>query len=346
MIDIKQVDITHIKEFINNHRYPSYRAEQIWNWIWINKVNSFNEMKNLPKTLIKDLSDNYNFLPIFINKEFFSTDKTIKVSFKLFDNNFVEGVIIPSENRLTACLSTQVGCPLNCSFCATGHFGFQRNLNTGEIFDQVVLLNNISKKKFNKTISNIVLMGMGEPFLNYNNVCSALNKLCLDKGLNYSASKITVSTIGFPEKILTYANEKRPWSLAISLHSAIEEKRNELIPASKKYKLSDLQNSLKQFCKISGKKITIEYLMLKNINDGKDDLKALINFCSKIPSKVNLINYNPVPELKYEKSDLNTINYFQTELNNKNITSIIRKSMGNDILAACGQLANKVNFEK
>lgn len=320
----------------------SFRAKQIQDWLWKKGVLEIDEMTNLPDSLCSKIKESFSWDRIRLLTLQKAADSTIKAAFELHDKRVIEGVIIPSDKRFTACISTQVGCPVKCAFCATGQLGFMRNLSCGEIFDQVIDLNRLSYKYFGHCLTNIVVMGMGEPMLNYDNTINALKRLCSKDSLGWSAQRITLSTVGIPDKIKKLADEKLKIRLAISLHSAIQEKRETLIPLARKYQLDELLNALKYFTQKTKQQITFEYIMLKGINDQKNDAKALIRLSSLINAKINLIQYNHVDGINYSSSEIEQLNIFKNLLFEKHLNVKLRQSRGKDIDAACGQLANKI----
>ena len=346
MRNIRTITKNDLSAFINSINEKPFRINQILDWIWKYRVTSFDEMTNLSINLRNKLSNEFFIDFIKVHSTQISEDDTLKVSFELYDNDFVEGVIIPSENRFTACISSQVGCPLACRFCATGHGGFTRNLSTGEIYDQVFLLNEICLERFKKPLTNIVLMGMGEPLLNYENVVQAIEIITSDRGMDWAKHRITLSTAGIPDKIKKLADDGIKVNLALSLHTPIDEVRFNLLPVSKKYPLDQLSESLRYYTHKLNLKVTIEYLLLKGINDSTHDAKELVKFCSRFASKINLIEYNSVPGLDFERATPENTALFLKTLQEKNIISKIRKSRGKDIDAACGQLANKLKNDK
>ncbi len=343
---IRNLTLKELSTWLNQFNHSSYRAKQIYYWLWNKNIRQFDEIKNLPKNLIKQLEENFILDIIQIKNIQVSIDKTQKVAFELYDKFIVEGVVIPSSNRVTACISTQVGCPVKCSFCATGQMGFKRNLNVGEIIDQVILLNKISEEQFNQKLTNIVIMGMGEPFLNYENTINALQIITSPETMNWSANRITLSTVGIPDVIERFSDENIKVKLAVSLHSPIQSNREQIIPISKKYVLDDLISSLKKYVKKTKKEITFEYLMLHQFNDTLKDAKELLKICSKLKSKVNLISYNNVDGVHFKCSDETNILRFYNYLKSKNINVKIRESRGHDIDAACGQLSIKICVKK
>ncbi len=339
--NIRLLTFDELKEFILNIGERSFRANQIWNNIWVNNINDFNNFTNIPIFLRQKLSENFTNTTIKIDSQYLSKDKTSKFIFSLFDNSSIEGVLIPSKNRTTACISTQAGCPLKCRFCATGQLGFQRNLDFTEIYDQVILINNYSKEIFNKKLSNIVIMGMGEPFLNFDEVIKSISYLTNEKYFGMSPKRITLSTSGIIDKIYKFSDLKIGINLAISLHSAAQKIREQIMPIAQNNNINDLIKALEYYYKTNNERVTIEYLLLNNVNDSLKDAKELANFCKHFPVKINIIDYNNIAEANFEKSNENKKNSFVEYLEKLNILVNVRKSRGDEISAACGQLANK-----
>jgi len=340
-IDIRSLSEDQIINFFEKKGFDSYRGSQVYEWIWKKSAYSFDEMTNLSKDLRTILGDTFVINHIEVDKIQKSSDGTIKNAVKLFDDYTVESVLIPTDNRTTACVSSQVGCSLDCEFCATSKIKRMRNLNPDEIYDQVVTINNQSLKYFERSLSNIVFMGMGEPLMNFNNLIKSIEKISSDKGLNISQKRIVVSTSGIPKMIKKLADENLKVNLALSLHSAIEETRNKIMPFSKKFSLIEIKESLLYWYSKTQRRITFEYIVWKDINDGVDDINALVNFCKSIPSKVNLIEYNPIGDEFFRSASQNSINLYKDLLEKNKITVTVRRSRGKDIDAACGQLANK-----
>ena len=340
-IDIRNLSENQIINFFEEKGFDSYRGRQLYEWIWKKSAHSFDDMTNLSKDLRLMLDSHFVINHIEVDKIQKSSDGTIKNAVKLFDDYTVESVLIPTDERTTACVSSQVGCSLDCHFCATAKLKRMRNLNPDEIYDQVVTINNQSLKYFNKSISNIVFMGMGEPLMNYNNLISSIEKISSDKGLNISQKRIVVSTSGIPKMIKKLADENLKVNLALSLHSAIEEKRNKIMPFSKKFSLDDIKESLLYWYSLTKRRITFEYIVWKGVNDNIDDINALIKYCKSIPSKVNLIEYNSIGDESFKSASQNMINLYKDLLEKNKITVTVRRSRGKDIHAACGQLANK-----
>ena len=299
-------------------------------------------MQNIPKDLIAFLDKNFVINSIKIDRLQKSKDGTIKNAIELFDGNIVECVLIPSKNRITACVSSQVGCSLNCRFCATAKLKRMRNLNPDEIYDQVVLINKQANEFFNRPLSNIVFMGMGEPLMNYTNVLKSIDKITSKSGLGMSSKRIVLSTSGVPKMIKKMADDKVKFKLAVSLHSAINETRNSIMPFNEKMDLKKLLDSLVYWYDKTKSIITYEYVIWKGINDSEKDIEALINFCKKAPSKVNLIQYNSIDDSSFVQASESVISEYVSRLQKNKISVTIRKSRGQDIDAACGQLANKI----
>ncbi|MDA8630797.1 23S rRNA (adenine(2503)-C(2))-methyltransferase RlmN [Flavobacteriaceae bacterium] len=340
-IDIRSLSENQIIEFFEQKGFDSYRGKQVYEWIWKKSTYSFDEMTNLSKDLRLMLDLNFVINHIEVDKIQKSSDGTIKNAVKLFDDYTVESVLIPTDDRTTACVSSQVGCSLDCKFCATSKLKRMRNLNPDEIYDQVVTINNQSLKYFKRSLSNIVFMGMGEPLMNYNNLIESIEKISSDKGLNISQKRIVVSTSGIPKMIKKLADENLKVNLALSLHSAIEETRNSIMPFSAKFSLEDIKESLLYWYSKTKRRITFEYIVWKGINDSVDDINALVNYCKYIPSKVNLIEYNSIGDETFKSASQSMINLYKDLLEKNKITVTVRRSRGKDIDAACGQLANK-----
>ncbi len=340
-IDIRGLSEEQIIEFFEKKGFDSYRGRQVYEWIWRKSCYSFDEMTNISKDLRDVLDNHFVINHIQVDKIQKSFDGTIKNALKLHDDHTVESVLIPTDDRTTACVSSQVGCSLDCKFCATSKLKRMRNLNPDEIYDQVVTINDQSLKYFNRPLSNIVYMGMGEPLMNYNNLIKSIEKISSDKGLNMSQKRIVVSTSGIPKMIKKLADENLKVNLALSLHSAIEETRNKIMPFSKKFSLDEIKDSLIYWYSKTKRKITFEYIVWKDINDSIEHIIALVNYCKSIPSKVNLIEYNSIGDQNFESANQNIINLYKDMLEKNRITVTVRRSRGKDIDAACGQLANK-----
>ena len=339
--DSRSLSFDKLTSFFVKNNYPSYRAKQVYEWLWKKSCYSFKDMTNISYELREILENEFVINNIKVDKFQKSKDGTIKNAIKLHDNLIVESVLIPTENRTTACVSSQVGCSLDCEFCATSKMDRIRNLNPDEIYDQVVTINNQSLQYFDRPLSNIVFMGMGEPLMNYKNLVKSIEMISSDKGLNISQKRIVVSTSGIPKMIKKLADEDLKVNLALSLHSAIEETRNKIMPFSIKFPLNDIKESLDYWYLKTKRKITFEYIVWKGINDSIEHIDALVKYCKSITSKVNLIEYNTIGDEDFQSASPNIINLYKSILEKNKITVTIRRSRGKDIDAACGQLANK-----
>ncbi|MXV37551.1 23S rRNA (adenine(2503)-C(2))-methyltransferase RlmN [Flavobacteriaceae bacterium Ap0902] len=341
--DIRKLTLEELTQFIKEFGEKPFRAKQIYEWLWNKNAHSFDEMTSISKELREELSRHFVIQPITLEEHQKSNDGTIKNAVKLFDGNVVESVLIPTDSRTTACVSSQVGCSLDCKFCATSRLKRMRNLTAAEIVDQVSLIDQQSKRDFNHPLSNIVYMGMGEPLLNFNNVVDSVKKITTPhpNGLGMSPRRITVSTSGIPKMIEKLADENLRVGLALSLHSAIEEKRNKIMPFSEKFPLEDILDSLRYWYDKTGSRITIEYIIWKDINDTKEDMNALVRFCQRVPVKVNLIEYNSIGDPEFQQAPPEITDAYIAALERHNIIVNVRRSRGKDIDAACGQLANK-----
>ena len=339
--DIRKLSLEDLENHLTSMGEKSFRAKQIYEWLWKKNAHSFEDMTNLSKSLRVELEEFFSIPNAHVDLLQRSQDGTIKNGVKLHDGLMVESVLIPTETRTTACVSSQVGCSLNCEFCATARLKRMRNLEVAEIVDQVALIDQQSREYFDRPLSNIVFMGMGEPMMNYKNVVEANRKITTPEGLGMSARRITVSTSGIPKMIKMLADENIKVKLALSLHSAIEHKRNEIMPFSEKFPLTEIMEALQYWYKETGSVITFEYCVWGGINDGEEDIKALIKYCRKVPSKVNLIQYNPIGEGKFDHRSIEAEERYVRELEKAGITVMVRRSRGGDIDAACGQLANK-----
>jgi 23S rRNA (adenine2503-C2)-methyltransferase len=339
LADITDFDEESLKFELPNE--PKFRISQIFKWLWQKDITSFNDFTNIPKNLRDKLANSFYLPTLDIVEQQTSKDKSVKIAFSLYDKAVVEAVLIPQHNRVTLCVSSQVGCNVGCSFCATGQMGFSRNLSVGEIVFQVKKMQQLSTEIYDTHLSNIVFMGMGEPLLNYQNILRAIEIITDKDGMGISPKRITLSTVGIAPKITDMANHGVKFNLAVSLHSADDLIRNQLIPANKQYNLEKLQNAIAYFHRQTNNRITIEYLLMKGVNDSLDDAKKLLQFCKAFPVKINIIEYNPVDGLPYSKSDHETMENFKTILTNHNLIVNIRRSKGKDIDAACGQLAAK-----
>jgi len=339
--DIRKLKLDELKEFFIQHGEKPFRAQQVYEWLWNKSAKDFEQMTNLSVGLRDMLKTHFVINHIKVDKMQRSADGTIKNAVTLFDGMVVESVLIPTEKRITACVSSQVGCSLACKFCATARLKRQRNLSPDEIYDQVVAIKEQAELFYNRPLTNIVFMGMGEPLLNYANVIAAIEKITSQKGLNMASKRITVSTVGVAKMIIKMADDGVKFNLAVSLHSALDKTRSSIMPINDTNPLDELADALRYWYKVTGKKVTYEYVVWKGINDKEEDARALLKFCKVIPSKVNLIEYNPIDDGEFQQASEDALNMYMHLLESHGITTRIRKSRGKDIDAACGQLANK-----
>jgi len=341
--DIRAIDADHLKDLIVDHGWPRDRYDQVAEWIWKKQKTDFASIKNIPKDLREFLAEHFHFLPVITDKVQKSTDGTMKSRMRLHDDHLVESVLIPvpRDNRYTVCVSSQVGCSLSCSFCATGQMKRMRNLTAAEIYDQIVLVNEQSLKEFDHRLTNIVFRGMGEPLLNYKNVLRSIELISSEKGLGMSPKRITVSTVGIAKMIKKLADDKVRFNLAISLHAADDEKRSSIMPINDQNNLKTLMESLVYFSENTKNRISYEYIAFDKFNDSLEDASNLVKLCRKFPVKVNIIEYNNISGVDFDKSNVDRLDNFAKYLRDRGVTVTIRKSRGKDIDAACGQLANK-----
>jgi 23S rRNA (adenine2503-C2)-methyltransferase len=320
---------------------PAFRAKQVYQWLWQKSAAHFGEMTNLSKELRTKLEEGFMISPVLIDEMQVSNDRTIKCAMKLHDDKIVESVLIPSENRMTVCISSQVGCSLTCKFCATGRLKRLRNLTAGEIYDQVALVKKLSEQKYGLPLTNIVYMGMGEPLLNYKEVLDSVEHITSQSGLGMAAKRITVSTAGVAKMIRQLGDDQVKFNLALSLHAANDAKRNHIMPINETNSLDNLAEAMNYYCEKTNSKVTFEYIVFKDFNDSLQDAKELAKFCSRVPSKVNIIEYNPIDEGEFQQTTPERLEVFFRYLADKGIQVNVRRSRGKDIDAACGQLANK-----
>ncbi|HEX8608900.1 MAG TPA: 23S rRNA (adenine(2503)-C(2))-methyltransferase RlmN [Pedobacter sp.] len=340
-IDIRALDLPQLQQHFVGMKEPSYRAKQVYQWLWEKSARSFEEMSNLSKDLRAKLDEQFAINVVEVNKSQFSNDHTIKNAFRLYDGNIVEGVLIPLEDRMTACVSSQVGCSLTCKFCATGYMDRKRNLNADEIYDQVVLIDQQAKLNYKVPLTNIVYMGMGEPLLNYANVMKSIERITAPDGLNMSYKRITVSTAGIAKMIKKLGDDGAKFNVALSLHAANDKKRNEIMPINEANSLKSLEEALKYYFSKTKNPVTYEYIVFNNFNDEIEDAMELAKFCKHIPCKVNLIEYNPIQFADFINAEGDKIDAFSAYLKGQGVNTNIRRSRGKDIDAACGQLAVK-----
>lgn len=340
--DIRQLSAEELTAWFKDEGEQAFRAKQVQEWIWKKSATSFNEMTNLSVGLREKLNAHFTFNPVEVSETQKSKDGTIKSAFKLHDGFMVEGVLIPTSSRVTACISSQVGCSLTCSFCATGRLKRERNLDAGEIYDQVVKIKEQAEGT-GRSLTNIVYMGMGEPLLNYKNVLESIDRITSPDGLGMASKRITVSTAGIAKMITKLGDDQVKFGLALSLHAANDEKRNRIMPINEQNSLTALAEALKHYYEKTGNKVTYEYIIFKGFNDEIADAIELAQFCQHVPCKINIIEYNPIDDGELEQADPEKVDAFAAYLEQKGQIVNIRRSRGKDIDAACGQLANKTS---
>jgi 23S rRNA (adenine2503-C2)-methyltransferase len=319
-----------------------FRLKQIQEWIWQKHAHSFEAMSNLPKDLRQKLASDFSLPALQVDATQHSSDGTVKSRFKTFDGHLIEGVLIPTDDRKTACVSSQIGCSLSCKFCATGYMDRKRNLTYDEIVDQVVLINQQSEQVFEKKLSNIVFMGMGEPLMNYNNVLKAIERISAEDGLFMSPRRITVSTAGVAKQIRKLGDDEVKFKLALSLHAPNDAKRNQIMPINETNNIKVLTEALNYFYKKTGNEITLEYILFKGLNDSAKDAEELTRIFRQIPADlINIIEYNSIDAFQFTKPDEDDVQSFMHILSANKVNARLRRSRGKDIDAACGQLANK-----
>lgn len=319
----------------------SFRSKQVYEWLWKKNAATFEEMTNLAKDLRSKLEEHYFIDHIKLDDQQISSDKTIKCAFSVEENKVVEGVLIPTTSRTTACISSQVGCSLACTFCATGRLKLMRNLTAGEIVDQVVYLRDQAENRYNTPLTNIVYMGMGEPLLNYKNVLRSVEMITSEEGLGMSPKRITVSTAGIAKMIRKLGDDEVKFNLALSLHAANDKKRSHIMEINDSNNLAELSDALRYFHQKTDSRVTFEYIIFKNFNDQIEDAQELAEFAKCVPCKINIIEYNPIDDSEFQQADRAKVDNFAAYLEAKNLVVNVRRSRGKDIDAACGQLANK-----
>ncbi len=344
--DIRTLSLKELEDVFAAQGEAPFRAKQVYEWLWKRSARSFDEMTNLSKKLREFLEKSYAIRAVSIGSSQISSDRTVKNAFRLHDGKVVEGVLIPASSRMTACISTQVGCSLTCSFCATGRLERLRNLGADEIYDQVVLIRNQAEEKYKTSLTNIVYMGMGEPLLNYRNVLASIEKITSPEGLNISPQRITVSTAGIAKAIRKLGDDGVKFNLALSLHAANDEKRSRIMPINGQNSLEALAEALKYFYDKTGIRVTYEYIVFRDFNDSIADARELAAFCKVVPVKVNIIEYNPIEGGEFRQTTRERLDKFVRFLETKKIIVNVRRSRGKDIDAACGQLANKNNIAR
>jgi 23S rRNA (adenine2503-C2)-methyltransferase len=340
--NIRHLSLSELEQYFETLGEKKFRVKQVWEWLWQKHAHSFDDMTNLSKELRQRLADHFSFPALTVDATQYSADGTIKSRFKTADHHLVEGVLIPTDERKTACVSSQIGCSLSCKFCATGYMDRKRNLDYDEIYDEVVLLNQQSERVYEKKLSNIVFMGMGEPLLNYKNVLKAIEKITSPEGLAMSPRRITVSTAGVAKMIRQLGDDKVRFKLALSLHAANDHKRNEIMPINETNNIKALIEALNYFYQQTGNEITFEYILFKDFNDSKQDADELVKIYRQVPADlINIIEYNPIDQALFSKPEEDAIDQFMKHLEKNRVNARLRRSRGKDIDAACGQLANK-----
>lgn len=340
--NIRTLTLQDIEEYFETFGEKKFRAKQVYEWLWLKQVQNIDDMTNLSKELRTRLKEDFNLPALSVDLTQHSEDGTVKSRFKTWDGHLVEGVLIPTESRYTACVSSQIGCSLSCKFCATGYIDRKRNLSFDEIFDEVVLINKQCEKIYGKKLTNIVFMGMGEPLLNYKNVVKAIERITAADSLAMSPKRITVSTAGVAKGIRQLGDDKVKFKLALSLHAANDAKRHDIMPINDSNNIKSLIDALNHFYKQTKNEITFEYILFKNFNDSLKDADELIKLYRQVPADlINIIEYNPIDFAKFEKPDEEKVDAFISYLGKNKVNARLRRSRGKDIDAACGQLANK-----
>lgn len=344
--NIRALSLPELTEQLAGFGEKKFRAKQVYEWLWQKNAHSFDEMTNLSLSLREVLNENYFIDSITLDEQQVSNDRTIKCVFNVGTGKIMEGVLIPTKSRMTACISSQVGCSLACKFCATGKLKLLKNLTAGEIVDQVVYLKNQASERYDQNLSNIVYMGMGEPLLNYNNVLKSTEIITSPEGLGMSPKRITISTAGIAKLIKRLGDDEVKFNLALSLHAANDQKRDQIMAINETNNLEALADALKYFYGKTGTRVTYEYIIFKDFNDEIADARELAAFCKHVPCKVNIIEYNPIDDGEFKQADTKKVDAFAAFLEERNIIVNIRRSRGKDIDAACGQLANKNQLSK
>lgn len=341
MKDIRKISQEELTGFFKEQGEPAFRVRQVHEWLWKKSAVSFSEMTNLSLKTRELLSRHFQILPVGTSARQTAADGTIKSGFRLHDGHLVEGVLIPADDRMTACVSSQVGCSLTCKFCATGYMERKRNLDAAEIYDQVVIIDRQAREGYGMPLTNIVYMGMGEPLLNYANVLQSIEHITSPGGLGMSPKRITVSTAGIAKMIRRLGDDEVKFNLALSLHAANDQKRNQIMPINETNSLEALREALQYFYQKTKNKITFEYIMFYSFNDTLQDAEELYRFTKYVPCKVNIIEYNPISEATYKNADPEALEKFSAYLEDRGVVVNVRRSRGKDIDAACGQLAIK-----
>jgi 23S rRNA (adenine2503-C2)-methyltransferase len=340
--NIRHQSLSDIEQYFESIGEKKFRVKQVWEWLWQKHAHSFDAMTNLSKDLRAKLEKDFSLPALTVDATQFSTDGTVKSRFKTYDGHLVEGVLIPTDERKTACVSSQIGCSLSCKFCATGYMERKRNLTYDEIYDQVVLINRQCEETYEKKLSNIVFMGMGEPLLNYANVLKAVERISAEDGLFMSPRRITVSTAGVAKQIRKLGDDQVRFKLALSLHAANDAKRNQIMPINETNNIKVLIEALNYFYKQTGNEITLEYILFRDLNDSAKDAEELTKIYRQVPADlINIIEYNPIDAFRFSKPTEEGMASFMNILASNKVNARLRRSRGRDIDAACGQLANK-----
>ena len=350
--DLRALSPSELVTWVTSLGEPKWRASQLLRWMYALKpVDSFESMTNLSASLRNLLSDQARLEHLQLVKLLTAKDQTVKALLQLPSGRLIESVLIPTfkdhhqGTRMTVCVSSQVGCAMGCAFCATGKMGFLENLTCGQIVEQVTMMREISNKRFGRDISNVVYMGMGEPLLNYRSVLASLQILTHPDGVGLTPRKITVSTVGLARRIRDLADDTPKIGLAVSLHSPFESKRSSIMPINRSAvtDLVALESAMRYHTKTTGRRLTFEYCLFRGFNDSSEDARALARLCHKVHAKVNLIMYNSVPEIDFQRTSEERLNGFMGLLSERGVTVTVRRSRGADIAAACGQLANQTS---
>jgi 23S rRNA (adenine2503-C2)-methyltransferase len=339
--DVRALSLDELRAFFVQQGERPFRGNQVYQWLWQKGIHDFEGMTNLSVNIRMLLEAHFSINHIAVDTQQKSKDGTLKNAVRLHDGLIVESVLIPTATRSTACVSSQVGCSLDCTFCATARLKRMRNLNPDEIYDQVMAMDQQSRMYFNRPLSNIVFMGMGEPLMNYKNVVAAIDKITDPSGMGMAPRRITLSTSGVPKMIKKLAEEYPKFKLAVSLHSARQSIREQIMPFANTFPLEDLLEALHYWYDATKSRVTFEYVVWEGINDTKEDIDALVTYCQQVPSKVNLIQYNNIGDAQFKQASNAKVAEYQQALEDKGIVVTIRNSRGSDIDAACGQLANK-----
>jgi 23S rRNA (adenine2503-C2)-methyltransferase len=343
--NIRHLNYAELEAWFEANGQKKFRVQQVWEWLWKKQARSFAQMTNLSKELRQKLGEHFTFPALTVDAVQHSSDGTVKMRFKTHEGHLCEGVLIPTDTRLTACVSSQIGCSLSCRFCATGYIDRKRNMDFDEIYDEVSLINEEAERIYGKKLTNIVFMGMGEPLLNYKNVMQSIERITAEDGLGMSPRRITVSTAGVAKMIRQLGDDnddKVKFKLALSLHAPSDGKRNEIMPINETNNLKALVDALNHFYKQTKNEITLEYILFNNLNDSEKDAEDLVKIYRQVPADlVNIIEYNPIEFASFEKPSEQRMNQFMAFLEKNRVNARLRRSRGKDIDAACGQLANK-----